>query len=74
MMSKKTKRLYQRMQYGIDKKSEASRRLEEKFQQLESESKTDNSSNERNASKKKTKRKESVDQSKVTKSKKTKTS
>lgn len=35
MMSKKTKRLYDRMQHGIGKKQESTRRLEEKRQMLE---------------------------------------
>ncbi len=35
MMSKKTKRLYSRMKYGIDKKQSSSRKLEEKRRILE---------------------------------------
>lgn len=41
MMSKKTKRLYGRMQHGLEKKKESTKRLEEKRQILEKSSSED---------------------------------
>jgi hypothetical protein len=70
MMSKKTKRLYQRMQYGLEKKSEASKKLDEKLKQLESQSNSDSHVTENGS--KKSKRQGSTTEGNAKKSKKAK--